>query len=314
MKIKIEMDLSFFRFGKKKERKEMSLINDDFIQKAMDIADSSERSHATVRNYITAINSYRNYCRETNVNREMLTGEIVAAYRSWLQDNDICRNTASCYIRSLRALYNLIGETETAPFSAVPSSNDCTIKRALTAEEVRRIKNLPLDGRADLSMYRDIFLFCVYTLGMPFVDVVKLKKDTASNDLFFYHRSKTDTPITVCLLPQAVDIIQRYEHMSGDYLFPFAGQFKSYSHYQYELTKYNKALREIGLMAMVRPKLTSYVARHTWASLALLSGVNLAVISQALGHSNIKTTQIYLKSLGACEMRDVSMKVASMFE
>lgn len=162
-----------------------------------------------------------------------------------------------------------------------------------------------------VRLFSDNIVFCIYTFGIPFVDIVQLKPENISDGRLSYTRQKTGQQITVSLLPEAESIIKRYVVADGASLFPFISKFDDYSRYQYELTKYNKALKEIAKLANVQKELTSYVARHTWASLALQAGVQPSVISQALGHTNLRTTEIYLKQLDITQIAEAGTSVVN---
>ena len=95
------------------------------------------------------------------------------------------------------------------------------------------------------------------------------------------------------------EITQRYPSKSGYYLLPIihTQNGKERNQYRHVQTLINESLKTIGKMAKINSKLTMYVARHSWATIARQMGVPLNVISHGMGHSNEKTTEIYLKSV-----------------
>lgn len=273
------------------------------------------RRYSTVKNYHTALNSFTEYVKEKNFWKQDFSGMIISEYEGWLLSRLICRNTIANYMRYLRALYNIINNGCTnSPFGCVSTSNAITSKRSLCLEDIRKLLQLQSSLPPSLAMYLDVFLFSVYTFGIPFVDLVRLRHSDIINDVITYNRRKTHKPVVVVLLPQAAKIISKYADESSDYLFPFISDeiSCSYQKYQQLLAKYNRALSDIGRIARVKGPLTSYVARHTWASIAFANGVDVGIISQALGHTNLRTTQIYLHELNAERMRQAGQRVISV--
>lgn len=170
----------------------------------------------------------------------------------------------------------------------------------LTMTEINAIKNKQGLNEC-LQRVRDIFLFGCYT-GMAYSDIEKFNPETdVSEDggsLFITgHRKKTDTGFVVMLLPQAEEILRKYDNV-----LPVIS-----------LQNYNLFLKALGVACDIRKTLTSHIARHTFATtITLANGVPLEVVSKMLGHTDIKTTQIYAKVLNtsvAKYMNEVSDKM-----
>lgn len=286
-----------FSFGKKRKgNMEVPTIG-QFLLSAGDsvsiISDSVSKS--TVINFNTALRSFSIFCREYGDSAPM-TAYTMSAYQQWLSGKGIRRNTSSCYIRSLRSLYRRAYPDTGNPFSSVFTGNERTRKRALSAEMMARfIANTPHAG-TPLRLWHDVFLFSFLGLGIPFADLARLSHDNISGDTIVYRRRKTSQRISVPLLPEMREIIQRYSGSSPcGLLFPILPSADcGWQTYHNCITRYNRALHRLSVAAGLPGDITSYVARHTWASLANTSGVSLHHISQALGHTNIKTTEIYL--------------------
>ena len=184
-----------------------------------------------------------------------------------------------------------------------------TRKRSLSVDDVKKIKALKLNGMPQLEMVRDLFLFGIYALGMPFVDIAFLKKGNVQFDSICYMRHKTNQPVFVPLEPCMKDIIRKYQHSGTDYVFPIlttTEQPRAYLQYQNKLNSYNRLLKKLSSLAGLNVNLSSYVVRHTWASLAYSSNVELNVISKALGHTNTNTTQIYIRELEDYRLKDAN--------
>lgn len=265
------------------------------------------RSESTLANYSTAIRSldifFNDHPQQTQLNEQLLS-----AYQYWLQQKGVCLNTTSCYIRSLRSIYNLL-VGNTLIFNNAFTGGTRTRKRSLSVEDVKKLKALRLKGMPQLEMARDLFLFSIYALGMPFVDMAFMKKENVQFDSIYYMRHKTSQPVFVPLEPCMKDIIRKYQHSDTAYLFPIlttTEQPQAYLQYQNKLNSYNRLLKKLSSLAVLNVNLSSYVVRHTWASLAYSSNVELNVISKALGHTNTNTTQIYIRELEDYRLKDAN--------
>lgn len=162
--------------------------------------------------------------------------------------------------------------------------------------------NLDLsDKDKNFQLSRDIFIFSYLCGGINMTDICDLKDSDIINNKLVYTRNKTNTIITIPLCEQAIDIINNYKNYS-DYLFPFLGNKPNRTKKQiYERKRkvigiVNKDLKEIANILDIKENLTTYVARHSYATILKNSGVNISLISETLGHTDLKTTQIYLDS------------------
>ena len=270
------------------------------------------------RNYRTALQSFLRFREGKDLPLSKLTSQLTADYERWLKNQGIRMGTLSCYLRSLRAIYNKAVEekhvTDQAPFSKRYTGNPRTDKRSITADDIRRLHQLRLPNGSYLQLARDLFLFCILACGMPFVDVAFLRKSQISDDGYLtYHRRKTHRPIRLHLLPEALEIIRRYQSSDTDYVFPILTHTdpdKAYRQYKDKLCYYNKVLKRLGQKAGIRHKLTSYVSRHSWATLAYSQDTELSVISKGLGHTSPRTTMTYIKAIDDDRLDDANRKIA----
>lgn len=267
------------------------------------IAHSKMRvSDSTLQNYGTALRSFMRFAGKREVTFGMITSNFVATYETWLANHGVSRNTSSLYMRSLRVIYNAAVKRRLTPqrnpFKDVFTGREKTPKRAMSRQNLRRIIEMPSDGDSDNDLCRDIFLFCLYTMGMPFVDAYCARRSQIKRHTLTYRRHKTGALIRVELCPEAWAIIKRYARDDSDFIFPL-NQQESFCYRQYSsvLYHYNKILKRVALAAGVKSDISSYTARHSWASMAFRQNVGLPIIQQALGHSNGNTTMIYIKEL-----------------
>ena len=120
--------------------------------------------------------------------------------------------------------------------------------------------------------------------------MARLKQENIAGGRLYYTRHKTGKLLSYKLMPKALEIIQRYQNPTSEYLFPILNS----SHKA--LANTNKALKQIGEELKIPNKLTTYVARHSYATVLRRAGVATSIISSSLGHSSEKVTQIYLDS------------------
>lgn len=235
-------------------------------------------------------------------------------YQRWLIARGLCMNTISCYIRSLRTLYNrgvaLQMTTDTQPFRMVFTGKEHTRKRSAQEEDILRLSNLHLENKPSLAFARDIFLFSFYAMGMPFIDIAYLQKNQIKDGRFHYARHKTGQEIVVAIEPCMSEIIKKYESYSNaQYVFPIIKTLDAslaHEQYQSQLRRYNYSLSCLSKLITASQPLSSYVVRHTWASMAYQHDLDLQLISKALGHTSTSTTMIYIKSLFDPQLADAN--------
>jgi len=272
------------------------------------------RSISTISNFRCVLKSLRRF-----LNRDIAINEIdsglLESYDKWLRDNDVCLNSISCYMRSLRSLMSKIcGEESRQMFRNVFTGRAKTDKRAIPENDISRIKAARLKKGSFLCLVRDVFLFSFYALGMPFIDICFLRKSQISDGQLSYERHKTGQKVVVSLEPCMTEIINRYQRKGSDYVFPLLQSTEpkeAYRQYLSRLSSYNKALVRLAQIAGIASRLTSYTPRHTWASVAYNSNIDLPVISKALGHANPQTTLTYIKEINDDRLIEANRSIMS---
>lgn len=258
----------------------------------------------TAEIYASSLNSFIRF-RATagEVAFEEMDSLMMMEYEAYLKQNGKCPNTISFYMRSLRALYNRASEEGLVenrnPFRHVNTSVEKTVKRAVSSEVIGKIKALDLDYSPALSLARDLFLLCFYLRGMSFVDLAFLKKKDLQNGVLVYRRHKTGQQLCIKWEQPMQDIVRKHTDPDSPYLLPVIKVPGEEERRQYLNASHlmNKRLKKIGMMVGCPIKLTFYVSRHSWASIAKSRNVPLPVISEALGHDSEGTTRIYLALL-----------------
>ncbi len=290
----------------------------------------------TMQHYRATLNSFMSYRDNRDISFQEMDADEMSSYEAYLKNvARVCANTRSFYLRILRATYNkavakgLTPAPQQCPFKSVYTGIAKTRKRALPAASVSSVKHWHVTDDANKltpkqELARDAFLMSFYLRGISFVDLAHLRKADLRDGYITYTRSKTGQRLSVRWEKVMQDIADKYqaETASSPYLFPFLTsniqrknrtvQDKS----QDELRLYHNAearmayhLKKVGAKMSIPGKLTLYVARHSWATAARDSHVAISVISEALGHNSVTTTQIYLRSIQSSEVDDANAKI-----
>lgn len=224
----------------------------------------------------------------------------------WLTDFEaFCAKTASknarnIHLRNIRAVFNNAIDfdiTTAYPFRRFKIRPEETRKRSLSVEELRRLFDYPVEPYQEI--YRDLFKLIFLLIGINTADMHALKSVTSGR--IEYKRAKTGRLYSIKVEPEAMEIIEKYRGEKG--LLCIADRWSDSRNFRHQL---NKALQRIGeverkgrggkkIVTSAFPGISSYWARHTWATIARKIGVSIDTISLALGHSSDhKTTRIYI--------------------
>lgn len=258
------------------------------------------------RNLQRAMNSFSGFLRGVDIPLNQVDERLIIEYEQWLRSRKVSRNSSSFYMRTLRSAYNKVISTrrleQTYPFQSVYTGVERTRKRAVHEDIMVRLQKLDLTRSAPLAFSRDLFIFSYCTRGMAFVDIAYLKKENISGGMLSYVRHKTGQRLTVRIEPPIGEIIKHYEPYvrNSPYLFPIITSNdpeEAYRQYQTALGYHNRKLKKLGKLTGENLRLSSYTARHSWATVARNHNVPLSIISAGMGHTSEKTTLIYLESV-----------------
>lgn len=253
--------------------------------------------------YTSTVNSFERFRGGKDILLEEVDSELMMAYETFLSSSGICPNSISFYMRNLRAIYNRAVDKELTvqrnPFKRVYTGIDKTVKCAVSLEVIRQIRDLDLSRCPVMDYARDIFMFSFYTRGMSFIDMAFLKKKDLQNGVLAYRRHKTNQQLFIKWEKPMQEIIDKYDTSETPYLLPIikSDGREERLQYRYEGQRINRSLKKIGKQIGLGIPLTTYVARHGWASIAKSKNIPIATISEAMGHDSENTTRIYLASL-----------------
>lgn len=238
-----------------------------------------------------------------------ITPAFLEKYEVFLKQNGNENGGVAFKMRELKALFNKARSRKLIPKEPYPfdeykvSKLKSNIsKRALTVEEFKKIRDVDLSKHPHLRDAYNYFMFSIYTRGMNFKDMMALKWADIRNNRIYYTRSKTKGRFNIEIIENVQNILAFYkgQNRPTQYVFPILLQeqltpSQIHNRKQKVLKAYNSGLKEIAKIAGVETKLTSYVARHSFATILKMKGTSIEKISEMMGHADVSVTMNYLK-------------------
>jgi len=248
---------------------------------------------------------------------EDITIEFLRDYEKWMIKEGNSLTTVGIYLRSLRSVYNesISDETiskESYPFGKrkyqIPTSRNT--KKALLLSDIKKIYDYKPPSGSNIEMARDFWLFSYLCNGINIKDIAKLKYKNIDGDYLTFLRAKTERatrsnpkPISIYLNDRAKQIIQSWGNKKKNddhYIFPILEKGctpeREMVLVQQFIKTVNKWMNHISKMVGIDKVVTTYTARHSFSTVMKRSGASIEYISEALGHSNVRTTESYLDS------------------
>lgn len=272
------------------------------------------------RRYSLTLNSLLKFTKEKEIAWDDFTSTLVTGFEEFLRQRGLCRNSTSFYMRNLRSIINRASEHDYEvprnPFKHVYMGVDKTVKRAVTLKTVCKIRDINLSAYPHLDFARNLFMFSFYTRGMSFVDIAFLRKTDLTNGVITYFRRKTSQQIQVRVENQTMEIMDKLGESTTSYLLPIIGSENTDADSQYRNVyhRVNRNLKKLGEMLKLDTKLTLYVARHAWASIAHHNNIPISTISKAMGHDSETTTLIYLSSIDSSVVDKANRRIMSLMK
>lgn len=257
--------------------------------------------------YRCALGALKNFNKKEFLRFEEMTYTYLKRFETAHLKKGNSINGLSMYMRTFRAIYNKaihqgVVATESYPFRKYRIKSEPTAKRAISKDKIKRILDLKLEPESPLFNTRNYFL-CSYLMnGISFIDMAFLKVDNIIDGRIQYRRQKTARHYDIKVTPQLSSILDYYllGKDKTDYIFPIVKRKEiqdQFNDVQWARKRYNKRLKEIAELCEIEEKLTSYVSRHSMATNLILNDVPINALSKMLGHSDISTTEIYIKNL-----------------
>jgi len=284
--------------GQEQEKEIKYFVNylDDYVS-----LKTAKGTIAVYQDTKSQILKYDPYCTFKTMDRRWLT-----AFESWMLSR-MKINSAGIHLRNIRAIFNYAIDEEITtlyPFRKFHIKKEETIKRSLSIDQLRLLKDYPVLGYQ--KKYRDLFMLIFYLIGINAADLFNIT-DINPDGRIEYYRAKTHKLYSIKVEPEALEIINRYK--GNKYLLYVMDTYKNYKDF---LHRMNENLQEIGEITYEEkmisgkrrkikkahpafPGLSSYWARHTWATLAAELDIPKETISAALGHNiGSSVTSIYI--------------------
>lgn len=293
-----------------------------FMKRVADELHSSG-NYGTAHVYKSSLNAIVAFYGSDRLPFQKITPEFLKHFETHLRGRGCKWNTVSTYMRTLRAVYNRAIDVRMAIyvphlFRHVYTGTRADRKRALDNGEMSRLlDNSKKTSTLSPALQRTKGLFILMFLlrGLPFVDLAYLRKSDLNGNTITYRRRKTGRQMMVTLMPEAVQLLESYmnkdEH--SPYLLPLLcsseGTKEAYHEYQLALRNFNHQLMLLGEVLGTEVKLSSYSARHTWATMAYYCEVHPGIISEAMGHSSIMVTETYLKPFQNKKIDEANVKI-----
>ena len=257
-----------------------------------------------------SISKLDQFTKDRNLQFADIDVDFLRRYNHFLantRENSV--NTIHGSIKIIRKLFNEavregIIELEQNPFLRYKLRTEKTTKVYLSEEEVLKIEQVELPSGTRMEQHKDLFLFACSAGGIRISDLLQLKWADFSGTHLAVITQKTKEHISIPLPNKALEILKKYD--SGDrthkeYIFPFLKSNSDYTALSLNraissATAYlNKDLRKIAELAKIDKHISMHTSRHTWATRALRKGMRIEYVSKLMGHSTIKTTQVYAK-------------------
>ena len=268
---------------------------------------------STAANYQCAINSLLKF--KGNVLFLDITPEYLKSYEKWMKINGKSPTTISMYLRTLRTLINKAIHNQIIPLSSYPFGRynytvpaGRNIKKALLLKDIGLIYNYTPPNEMQ-SIAKDYWIFSYLCNGINPKDIALLTWDSIEKDILRFERAKTASTkqvkeeIRIPLSKEALRIIKKRSNKRGskdDYIFPILNSkmnpVEKKRAIQQCIQNINKNMKKIALKLGIDANVTTYTARHSFATVLMKSGASTEMIGEALGHSDVKTTKRYLGS------------------
>lgn len=272
------------------------------------------KSKATVQKYTRCYKRVEQFLKTKYKLSDMPLVEIdhkfIVDFECYLRTVSKCNeNTSAKFLQTFKMV--IIRARNNGYIKGDPFSNyKIRLKRVdrgyLTEEELERLRNTPITSKR-VAQVRDVFLFCCYT-GLAYIDLKLLREDNIRTSFdgkqwIMTHRHKTDTVVNVPILDIPMELLARYKgQCKNGYLLPILSNQKC-----------NQYLKDVAKACKIDKNITFHMARHTFATTVTLSqGVPIESVSKMLGHTNIKTTQIYARITNQKISRDMEALAEKM--
>ncbi len=273
----------------------------------------------TARSYKGVCNVLRTFRNGKDLSFQEITYDFLRKFEASHLGKGNSYNGLSVYLRAIRAIYNKAIKSKVIdkslyPFTDYKIKEVPTEKRALNWDLLKIVIELDLSQDHSCFHARNYFLASYMMYGMNFIDMAFLKKSDIKNGRVQYRRQKTAKLYDIKISDSLEHILSFYKDLNpaSDFIFPIIKRdtpLLQSKDIQWARKRYNKKLKELAALCGIEKILTSYVSRHSFATQAQTLNIPIKAISTMLGHSDLKTTEIYLESLPTNVLDDFNEQI-----
>jgi integrase/recombinase XerD len=274
--------------------------------------------------YQTSTNRLMGYVKNPKLKFTEVNYTLLEGFKRELIKDGVKPNSISNYFRTLRAIYNKAIKAKLVdrshyPFLDVVIKTEKTAKRAIPTPNIVKLLTTATKLKYSAKRSKDYATLCFALRGISFTDLAYLKHENIKNGVVTYRRRKTNQELNIKLLPLAIELISKYNHIGSKYLLPVLpnnivenGKDAKRTIGQWIKTT-NKWLNLIAAEHNLNVDVTTYVIRHTWATTAKRLGYSNELIAESMGHEyGNKITNIYLDNFEQSVIDEVNEKVVSL--
>lgn len=306
-----------------KERIVQQNTSQSFFQFANQVVDDLKKANriGTARSYSGVLSILKKYNNDKDASFQSINYSFLSKFEVSHKSNGNGANGLAVYMRTIRAIFNRaikegIIEKDVYPFDDYKIKTAPTEKRALDLELLKKIITKELPSTHICFNARNYFFASYMMYGMNFTDMAYLEKADIVDGRIIYRRKKTGKIYDIKISESLQQIISHYSSLRPEspYVFPIIKRetpIQQNEDILWARKRYNKKLKILAELCGIDRKLTSYVSRHSFATQAMLHHIPLNAISSMLGHSSLKTTEVYLKSLPSNILDDYNSSILS---
>jgi integrase/recombinase XerD len=279
--------------------------------------------------YTYSRNSIKAFVGDKRLSFKDINPQFLKKYESHETLKETSQTTVSIYLRCLRYLFNQaikegIAKQEDYPFGKgryeIPQPQN--IKKAMKLAEIEKIYKYQPETDVPENIYKDLWIFSYLCNGMNIKDLCWLKYSNIQGDHIYFRRAKTintnrnSRPIDIILTDKVQQIIDRWGNKPvhpDSFIFPILNNEQSpekkHAVVAQTVQMINVYINRVAAKVGIEHRITTYTARHSFATVLKRSGVNVTFISDALGHTDIKTTENYLDSFEDEQKKEIAKKL-----
>lgn len=275
--------------------------------------------------YQTAVNRLVSFANSAELTFEQINYRFLENFKNKLISDGVKPNTVSNYFRTIRAIFNKaikerLVSKDAYYFTDISFKPERTAKRAITTDEITKLISYPAAQGTPERSAKNYFILSFCLIGISFTDLAYLKPSNVKAGRIQYKRRKTGKSYDIKLTNEAANLLKLYQHHNSKYLLPILPNTIKEDGIEAKglilqwIKTTNKYLKRISSNLEIS-EITTYVARHTWATMAKRMGYSNELIAEAMGHQyGNRTTAIYLDDFEQDVIDDVNYTVTKIIK